>query len=130
MKSLSCGLRAAALPLALALGLGSALPALAQQLPGYPTVDRVLYVQECMRQHPGPNYEMVNKCACALDKLASELPYEDYVTMNTATNANTIGGERGNQIRDTDLLQQQIRKYRQLQSAAKKSCFILSEPLR
>ena len=90
----------------------------------FPTVDRVLYVQECMRQHPGPHYEMVNKCSCALDALAREVSFDDYTAMSTATNANSIGGERGNTIRDTELLQKQIRRYRELQAKAKAGCFI------
>jgi hypothetical protein len=92
----------------------------------FPTVDRVLYVQECMRAHPGPNYEMVNKCSCALDALAKEVKFDDYVTMNTASNANSIGGERGNTIRDTESLQVQIKRYRELQTRAKSGCFITS----
>ena len=98
-------------------------PALARDN-NYPTVDRVLYVQECMRSHPGPHYEMVNKCACALDRLASEVEFDDYVAMSTAANANSIGGERGNSIRDTEILQEQIRRYRGLQTKVKKACFI------
>ena len=94
----------------------------------YPTADRVIYVQECMRQHPGPHFEMLNKCSCALDKLAGEVSFDDFVQMSTASNANSIGGERGNTIRDTEMLQIQIRRFRQIQSAAKKSCFIASEP--
>lgn len=94
----------------------------------YPTVERVLYVEECMRAHPGPHFEMLTKCSCTLDRIASEVPLDDFVEMNTASNANSIGGERGNTIRDTDQLQKDIRRYRQLQAAAKKSCFITSEP--
>ncbi len=90
----------------------------------YPTADRVVYVQACMRDHPGPHYEMLNKCSCALDALARDVPFEDFVEMNTATNANTIGGERGSYIRDVETLQKDIRKYRQLQLQAKKGCFI------
>ena len=90
----------------------------------YPTVERVNYVQGCMREHPGPHYEMVNKCSCVIDRIAKTLPFDDYVTMSTALNANSIGGERGSYIRDVDALQQQIRKYRALQTQAKKSCFI------
>lgn len=105
------------------LALAIATPAVARDN-DFPTVDRVLYVQECMRQNPGPHYEMVNKCACALDHLAAEVSYDDYVTMSTATNANSIGGERGNSIRDTEQLQVQIRRYRDLQAKVKKSCFI------
>ncbi len=90
----------------------------------YPTADRVVYVQACMRDHPGPHYEMLNKCSCALDAIARDVPFEDFVEMNTATNANTIGGERGSYIRDVETLQKDIRKYRQLQLQAKKGCFI------
>jgi hypothetical protein len=90
----------------------------------YPTSDRVIYVQACMRDHPGPHYEMVNKCSCVIDTIARDLPYDDFVSMSTATNANSIGGERGSYIRDVDALQQQIRKFRTLQTQAKKSCMI------
>jgi len=96
----------------------------ADRVNDFPTVDRVLYVQECMRAHPGPHYEMVNKCSCALDALAREVSFDDYVTMSTATNANSIGGERGNTIRDTEQLQAQIKRYRELQVRAKGGCFI------
>lgn len=90
----------------------------------FPTVDRVLYVQECMREHPGPHYEMVNKCSCALDALAQSVRHEDYVTMNTAANANSIGGERGSYIRDSESLQVQIKRYRELQAKVKAGCLI------
>ena len=56
----------------------------------FPTVDRVLYVQECMRAHPGPNYEMISKCSCALDRLAGEVKFDDYVNMITIVNAISI----------------------------------------
>lgn len=94
----------------------------------YPTAERVLYVEECMRQHPGPHFEMLSKCSCALDRIASEVPLDHFIEMNTASNANSIGGERGNTIRDTEQLQKEIRRYRQLQATAKKSCFIAGEP--
>jgi hypothetical protein len=90
----------------------------------YPTADRVVYVQTCMREHPGPHYEMVSKCSCALDAIARDLPYDDFVSMSTATNATTIGGERGSYIRDAEPLQQQIRSFRRLQAQAMKSCMI------
>ena len=115
-------------PTLLALLLGAALLPVAaraaDRVNDFPTVDRVLYVQECMRAHPGPHYEMVNKCSCALDALAREVSFDDYVTMSTATNANSIGGERGNTIRDTEQLQAQIKRYREAQARAKSGCFI------
>lgn len=102
-----------------------ALPTLAHD---YPTADRVTYVEECMQQHPGSKYEMLNKCSCALDRLARDVPYDDFVNMSTASNATSIGGERGNVIRDTKQLQDQIKRFKALQTAAKKSCFINTDP--
>lgn len=90
----------------------------------YPTVERVNYVLECMRTHPGPHYEMVSKCSCAMDALAKQVTLADYIEMSTATNANSIGGERGNTIRDTEMLQAHIKRYRELQARVKKGCFI------
>lgn len=113
--------RAAALAALAAL----ALPALAHD---YPTADRVTYVEECMQQHPGTRYEMLSKCSCAIDRIARDLPYEDFVNMSTAANATTIAGERGNYIRDTKQLQDQIKRFKALQTAAKKSCFINTDP--
>jgi hypothetical protein len=90
----------------------------------YPTSERVIYVEACMRDHPGAHYEMLNKCSCMLDAIAQSVPYDDYVEMSTATNANSIGGERGSYIRDVPMLQEQIKKYKALQAQAQKSCFI------
>jgi len=88
----------------------------------YPTSERVIYVEACMGEHPGGHYEMLNKCSCVLDAIAREVPYDDYVTMSTAANATSIGGERGNAIRDVEPLQVQVRKFRQLQAQARKNC--------
>jgi hypothetical protein len=90
----------------------------------YPTSDRVVFVQACMRDHPGPHYEMLNKCSCAIDTIARTLSYDDFVEMSTALNANTIGGERGAYIRDVEPLQKQIRQFRALQAQAFKDCFV------
>ncbi len=90
----------------------------------FPTVDRVLYVQECMRANPGPHFEMVNKCSCALDRLAGEVTFDDYVTMTTVVNAISIGGERGGELRDNESVKPQIARYRELQARVSKACFI------
>jgi hypothetical protein len=90
----------------------------------FPTVDRVLYVQECVRNNPGPHYEMINKCSCALDRLAGEVKFADYVNMNTIVNAVSIGGERGGQLRDNETVKPQIARYRDLQAKVRKACFI------
>jgi hypothetical protein len=96
----------------------------AQPSNDYPTNERVIFVQACMRDHPGGYYEMLNKCSCAIDAIARQVPFEQYSSMSTAANANSIGGERGAYIRDTEMLQTDIRKYRALAAQAKKACFI------
>jgi hypothetical protein len=93
----------------------------------FPTVDRVLYVQDCMRAHPGTQYEMTSKCSCALDALAKDIKYDDYVTMSTVSKAMSIGGERGASIRDVPSLEPQLKRYRELQAKAEKGCFINPE---
>jgi hypothetical protein len=90
----------------------------------FPTVERVIYVQECMKANPGPQYEMLNKCSCALDTLAREVRFEDYSGMVTIVNAMSIGGERGNQLRDNESLKPQVKRYRDLQAQVQKACFI------
>ena len=90
----------------------------------FPTLDRVVYVQECMRAHPGPSYEMTSKCVCVLDSLAKDLSYDDFVTMNTVSKASTIAGERGGAIRDAPGLAEQLTRYRSMQAQAEKACFI------
>ena len=89
-----------------------------------PTTDRVLYVEDCIRANPGPYFEMVNKCSCAVDALAAEVNYEEYTTMQTISNGMSIGGERGGAIRDVAMLQPELKKYRELQVKVKKGCFI------
>jgi hypothetical protein len=91
----------------------------------FPTVDRVLYVQECMRNNPGPGFEMTNKCSCALEAIAAEVSYDDYVTMTTAVKAVTIGGERGGELRDNPTIRPQIKRWREIEAKAYGGCFIV-----
>lgn len=97
----------------------------------YPTSERVMYVEACMRTHPElGHYEMLNKCSCALDLIASKVTFDDFDTMNTAFNAASIGGERGSLFRDTPVMQDKIKEFRKLQSDAQKACMIPAAPAR
>jgi hypothetical protein len=93
----------------------------------FPTIERVLFVQECIRNHPGQAFEMTSKCSCALDAIAKEVSFDEYVTMSTASKAISIGGERGGAIRDVPLLEPQIKRYRSLVSKAESGCFLRPE---
>ncbi|MBN8441606.1 MAG: hypothetical protein J0M28_07895 [Thauera sp.] len=109
--------------LALAACLFSALAAKASAN-DFPTQERVLYVQECMQTHPGNAYEMISKCSCALDALAQEISYDDYMTLHTATLAQRIAGERGASLRDNAIVGKEVKRLRELQARAYKRCFI------
>jgi len=118
--------RMTAMPCRFRLPLCAALLAVAGAAAAhdYPTADRVVYVQECMRTHPGPHYEMLNKCSCALDRTATEVSYDDYITAMTTVNAATIGGERGAEFRDNASVQPTIKRWRELQARVQQACFI------
>jgi hypothetical protein len=94
----------------------------------FPTAERVLYVQECMRANPGPQFEMISKCSCALDSLAAEIRFDEYVTLSTISKAISIGGERGGSVRDVPSYEPLIKRYRELQAKAQKGCFITPAP--
>ena len=105
------------------LALAACLPNIAAAY-NYPTVDRVEYVHACMRDNPGPNQEMIYKCSCVIDAVAKEMSYEEFVDTSTAANAFSIGGERGELVRNFDPTKKMAEKFRDLQSKAKKGCFI------
>lgn len=90
----------------------------------FPSMDRVLYVHECMRDFPGGHYEMVSKCSCALDHLAARIDYREYIVLRTAADARSIGGERGSYIRANEEQKQNARRFAQLQKEARKGCFL------
>ena len=90
----------------------------------YPTVDRVEYVHACMRDNPGQSQEMIYKCSCTIDAIARQMSYEDFVESSTAAYAYTIGGERGEAVRASALTKKMADRFKEIQSRAKKSCFI------
>lgn len=132
VRPMRTALRAVPLTFLLLAGLAQAAPA-AKAAPkpsahDYPTVERVLYVQECLRNHPGPPYEMTTKCSCALDHLAAEVKFDDYIEMSTIVNAVTIGGERGGDLRDNETLKPKIARWRELQKKVRQACFLAESP--
>jgi hypothetical protein len=91
----------------------------------FPTLARVEYVMECMRQYPNISQrEMVYKCSCAIDSIAKEITYDEYVDFSTISNSISIAGERGAAIREQKSMRPIANKFRDLQAKAKKACFI------
>lgn len=95
-------------------------PAAAAPAP-YPTVDRVEYVLECMKNNGG-SHEFLYKCSCAIDAIAEKLPYEGYVEASTVARYQTLGGERGGLFRDPEVMKDLAKRYRALHAEAKNAC--------
>lgn len=90
----------------------------------FPTISRVEFVLECLRDHKGSQFELLNKCSCVVDRLAEKYPYDDFVEVQTMANAVTIAGERGSTLRDNDEAQKAARQYRADVKEAAKACFL------
>ena len=90
----------------------------------FPTADRVEFVLECMRDHTGGEFELLNKCSCVIDRLAEKYKYDAFVEAQTLAKSVTIAGERGAALRDNDEAQKGARKYRDTLAAASRACFL------
>jgi hypothetical protein len=91
----------------------------------YPTIDRVQFVEFCVREHPDrARQEMLYKCSCAMDKIIAQLPYEDYVEASTAYFAGQIAGERGAGVRESTVGHTLADRYRAAHREAMKACLI------
>lgn len=102
--------------------LAAAFPAAAAS--NFPTADRVEFVLECMRDHAGGEFELLNKCSCVIDRLAEKYKYDAYVEAQTLAKSVTIAGERGSVLRDNEAAQKAARSYRDTLAAASRACFL------
>jgi len=90
----------------------------------FPTVDRVEFVEACMHDRQGMRQEFLYKCACAIDALAAEVSYQEYVELQTASRAISIAGERGAVMREAADAQAMAQRFHGLEAKAMKSCFL------
>lgn len=87
----------------------------------YPTAARVEYVQECMLRNGG-ELSYLYKCSCAIDRIANELTYDDFVEWGTFARNASLAGERGGVFRDSDQARENAKQYRALEAEAFKAC--------
>jgi hypothetical protein len=107
---------AAILGLFVAVPLHAAAPA-----NDYPTVARVEYVQECINRtggHQGAMYQ----CACAIDRIAEKLTYDEFVEAQTFARYSTLPGEAGGIFRDPDDAKKKAKLFRSIESEAFRAC--------
>lgn len=90
----------------------------------YPTAERADYVLGCMAAN-GNTREALLKCSCAIDEIASLMPFAQYEQAETALSMQAGGGVGGRTalFRDPPELKQAIEQLHRAQAEANIKCF-------
>jgi hypothetical protein len=94
----------------------------AQDLNDYPTPVRVDYVFACMKAN-GETRQALEQCSCSVDVIASIIPYERYVTAETALSVAQVPGNLGGLFRSTEQAKTAVDELRRAQAEAEVRCF-------
>ncbi|MFN3525964.1 MAG: hypothetical protein ACK4YU_07720 [Paracoccus sp. (in: a-proteobacteria)] len=113
--------RTARCAVAVVVGLVPAT-ALAQAVNDYPTSARAEYVFTCMATN-GQTREMLDRCACAIDRIAEVLPYDGYVGAETVLRMRQTTGERSGMFRGMPQLTETVAELRRAEAEAEIVCF-------
>ena len=107
----------------LAISLVAAAPrVMAEDLNDYPTSARADYVFGCMKAN-GETQEILQKCSCSIDVIASIIPYDGYVTAETILSMSQVTGPVGSEFRSTEPARQALQEFRRAQAEAEVRCF-------
>jgi hypothetical protein len=110
---------------AAAIGLLAAVaPAGGAELPAndYPTVARADYVFACMQVN-GQARDVLEKCACSIDKIAELLPYSAYEEAETIMSVRLKGGENVSMFLTFGPLVEKVNRLKRAQVEAELLCF-------
>ena len=99
-----------------------ALPAAPAGANDYPTAARADYVFGCMASN-GQTQEMLNRCSCSIDVIASLLPYDRYVEAETVVRMRQVGGEKTVMFRDSAVAKETLAELKRAQAEAEIRCF-------
>jgi hypothetical protein len=89
---------------------------------GYPTEARAEYVFACMATN-GNNEQALRDCSCAIDVIASVLPYAQYEQAETVLRMRrSAGGYLGQEFR-TAVSNNMVRDFEEAQAEADVRCF-------
>ena len=100
----------------------TATPALAATLNDYPTSTRADYVYACMKAN-GETRSVLDQCSCSIDVIASILPYDRYVTAETALSLAQVPGRFGAMFRTPEQPKAAVADLRRAQAEAEVRCF-------
>jgi hypothetical protein len=94
----------------------------AEDLNDYPTSARADYVFGCMKAN-GETREILQKCSCSIDVIASIIPYDRYVTTETILSMSQVTGPVGSEFRSTEQAKLAVQEFRRAQAEAEIRCF-------
>ena len=105
------------------LALCACIPARADAPPAnnFPTVARIEYVRECMNR-AGGSESTLYQCACAIDRIADKLTYDEFVEASTFARYATLPGEGGGIFRDTDDAKKKAKLFHTIEDEAFRLC--------
>ncbi|MES1930189.1 hypothetical protein SADO_13078 [Salinisphaera dokdonensis CL-ES53] len=113
------------LPLLVAsLALPGAAMAASTPSHNYPTQARVEYVFDCMNQLGGESYDTLYKCSCSIDYIADQLPYDDFITLDTYQRGQNAAGERPEVLREGSIARDSRSQLASLKAEAADQCLI------
>jgi hypothetical protein len=104
------------------LVVAAAARASAEDLNDYPTSARADYVFGCMKAN-GETQELLQKCSCSIDVIASIIPYDGYVTAETILSMSQVSGPVGSEFRSTEPARLALQDFRRAQAEAEIRCF-------
>jgi hypothetical protein len=94
----------------------------AEDLNDYPTAARADYVFGCMKAN-SETQELLQKCSCSIDVIASIIPYDRYVTAETILSMSQVTGPVGSEFRSTEPARLALQEFRRSQAEAEIRCF-------
>jgi hypothetical protein len=100
----------------------AACNASAEDLNDYPTAARADYVFACMKAN-GETRELLEKCSCSIDVIASIIPYDRYVAAETILSMSEVTGPVGSEFRSTEPARVTLQEFRRAQAEAEVRCF-------
>jgi hypothetical protein len=89
----------------------------------FPTLTRVEYVLHCMQEKGGNNYDNLYHCVCAVDRVAAQMPHEEFLQAETFETNKNLAGERGGAFRDPAQSQVLRDKLKSVLDQANAACF-------
>ena len=88
----------------------------------YPTSARADYVFGCMKSN-GDTRQALEQCSCSIDVIASIMPYERYVTAESALSLAQVPGVFGTMFRTSEQAKSAANDLRRAQAEAEVRCF-------